>query len=135
MNRQQGLTLVEIIVALVILSVIAGLMLRTYASSQRTGFNTASANCLTVINAKQALHYARTGTYAGSITQLGSDTTDACTNKDVRVTPYQPAPNSANTSQVSVSGANYTVFAWHPNGNVIFYTYTAGGVPFGKINF
>lgn len=133
--RTAGFTLIEILVALVILMVVSGLLLRTYQGSQRTAYDGASANCLQVIGAQQALFRARTGGYASHISQLGGDVTEACTAKGVQVTgivPTVPVAATPGNGAISLYGGSYIYYTWHPQGSMAFLADPPEGIPFGK---
>ena len=127
-RRTAGFTLIEILVALVILMVVSGLLLRTYQGSQRTAYDGASANCLQVIGAQQALFRAR-------ISQLGGDVTEACTAKGVQVTgivPSVPVAATPGNGAISLYGGSYIYYTWHPQGSMAFLADPPEGIPFGK---
>lgn len=134
-RRTQGFTLVELLVAIMLLALVGGLLISNYMGSQRTAYDGASANCLQVIGAQQALYKAATNAYATHINQLGSDVQEACTQKGVQVTGIVPAaPNASSTGDgvISQYGGSYIYYTWHPKGSMAFLADPPEGVPFGK---
>jgi len=134
-SRAQGFTLVELLVAIVLLTLVGGLLISNYLGSQRTAYDGASANCLQVIGTQQALYKAANNTYATHIDQLGSDVMEACTQKGVYVTGIvATAPNASTVGNgaISLYGSSYIYYTWHPKGSMAFLADPPEGIPFGK---
>lgn len=134
-RRTQGFTLVELLVAIVLLTLLGGLLISNYMGSQRSAYDGASANCLQVIGTQQALHKAANNTYATHIDQLGTDVHEACTQKGVYVTgvvPSAPNASSVGNGAISLYGGSYIYYTWHPKGSMAFLADPPEGVPFGK---
>ena len=119
-NRTQGFTLIELLVVIAIIGVLAALLLPSYRSAQQRPYDVAALQCGRAIVTAEMAWRIQKGSYTGSLTDLGQDVKEACT--DVRivrdVVPVQATTTSANEVGLGFSPVPYFTFkVWHPSGS------------------
>ena len=119
-KKTQGFTLIELLVVIAIIGLLAALLLPSYRESQKKPYDLAALQCGRAIIAAQTTAKISTGSYIASVSAMGSDVQEACTQQNVQVSPDTSLANNpgAGVSQtVSLNSSNYAFQVFHPNGS------------------
>ena len=91
-NKAQGFTLIEIMVAIAVLGVVSTLLVSTFMGAQKRPHDAAAVKCGKAIIDAQVQFRAETYTYAGTVAALGEDVAQACAAQDVHVHSHSGTP-------------------------------------------
>ncbi len=129
MNRDRGLTLVEILVAIIIVTVIAALMLNTYTKTQKRPFDAAAQACGRAIVQAAIAYRGMNGSLPATPFHpnvLGGDVQELC-NSQFRIAGYYP-PSTKEIDKYAIESTNGNDVAFFINSpkGTGFWTYHTG---------
>lgn len=124
-NRTQGFTLIELLVVIAIIGVLAALLLSSYRSAQQRPYDVAALQCGRAIVTAELAWRLQKGSYTTSLTELGQDVQEACTDAEVRVAAdgeNLSGPTMTPTNTISAGAGNFAFRVFHPSGSG-YYSY------------
>ena len=126
-GRQQGFTLMEILVAIIVLGVLGALVLPTYLGAQKRPYDAAALECgRAIIEGQEMYKVARTTYLGGPYTGLSTDVTLRCQGLQVHpfVNGFTPTATATGNGNVLADRGGYAFWVWHQQGSAAYYTST-----------
>lgn len=134
MVKDQGFTLMEILVAIVVLGALAGVLVPAYVDAQRRPHDVAAIDCgKAIIQAQEAYRTLNGMYYVGTFSGLGRDVTVRCTQTGMQVQQYQTGftPDSTKAGDGVIgrdARDSYNFWVWSQFGSASYYTWKGGNM-------